>query len=560
MFHPPPTPTFIFDILKDSISSINPPITLLPGIIANTDEQQLNNTSDLTFTFESVAKACLESPNDALLIAQRGLSSLSSKLHYRRMSKECELQDVIEMMYDPTTTQLQFETQIFKGTGISTTTTTTNIFQSLTSGIKQQAIQLVIQKLAEPEIIPVCEKLERNPEWLDLHGTQFIALGALNDTCPIRDILLCGGTVYAIDSPNKQHEWNELIQQATSWSGDLIVPVKRNNSSSSSNSSGQIIIGADLIQDLPEIAHWLVTQCAGRPSICGNYVYTPHHGEFLHYCAAADAIIEYLCRQLPDTQLHFTCSPLETFIVSDDAMLEARNRYLSSSENTPLQQLLNKLSGGKWFAPNQSDIINERSINTTGRGVHGGAVKARRFGRDQDKVYSFNFCSAICSKHLGIDFQMGKLIQRWRANVARQIGTYKWLADKTTHRVSANISLADPFAKSLQLKFGLGSIPNAQRWDFLLFIRDLRDVESAANPTMRLVNPIQLFSQTAIHGGIFRHPYRIDSLVTVSRIISIIQQFVGGGGGDSKKNSIIIVGMIMAIMVAGLSNGIKVTY
>ena len=47
---------------------------------------------------------------------------------------------------------------------------------------------------------------------------------------------------------------------------------------------------------------------------------------------------------------------------------------------------------------------------------------------------------------------------------------------------------------------------------FALLVNDLRNPKSAANPKVTLGNPQELFSHNAVHGGLWRCAYTLDSL------------------------------------------------
>lgn len=463
-------------------------------------------------------RVALGSPADALRLAQRGLQALYGAAKFERGGASVPLGDACDAVSDNASVpqgRAAFGTQTIDGEA--------KFVPPSCAGLEAEASAIVARGAAEDGLVDIARKLERSPEWTDLRADSFVVLGGLARVGLTRELLRRGATVYVVDlvadHSRKQHQsrWAELIECARRSCGKLLLPER----------SG--CIGADLIADLPEIAVWCARARAGTVV---NLVRCDDSRAFFYAEAAADALIEYVSRVVPETALAHLCEPFEVYAVPESSQSWAQMRY---AERAWWHEALRVASVGSWCAPNEAERVDEKAMTGAG-GVHGSAIRsAKHWGRDTrsgdvlprflllDCEFSGGTRSSSRAWHSAT-----KLVQRWRATVGRQIGTYVQLSDKCTHRVSANVL---PLARGPVLpRFGLVPMDDTTqaRWAALLLVRDMRDVESPANPTLRLDNPQLLFAHsTALHGGAWRCAFRLDSVTGLSLALAVIRAYLG---------------------------------
>jgi len=399
--------------------------------------------------FAKVASASLESPQDAVLIAQRGLQAL----HFKST--------IASPMSDRSSSNLIFELASNASSSTSAATPLRTLVVRGESPGEPNCERLVAdlkslltnkwsaQNVAEPSLLACVDSLIAHPSILNLKGMDFVVFGALARDAPTRELLSLGANVYALDfASNKKREWNSLLDfTRTSSTGVLYLP---------SLSGEQEDPGCSLIENLCQLSPWILQNVKFQPILC-NFVSADNGLELMQLVTVVDAIIEHVCTMLPESSVcHWPCAD-EVLIVES-------------------------------LSPEKTSIVEERQVSKAG-GVHGTAVRAHTlFGRSSSLRKSYYLRNGI-NVRVGPEFYMAKLIQQWRTTVARQLGTFHWLADKRRHRVSANVA---PNSNASQ--------KDVIRAMTFFMIRDLRDPSLASNPSQGLDNPMLLFRAMFVGG------------------------------------------------------------
>jgi len=123
----------------------------------------------------------------------------------------------------------------------------------------------------------------------------------------------------------------------------------------------------------------------------------------------------------------------------------------------------------------------------------------------------------------GPNYALAKRLQHWRAIVARSQGcivSSNVAPSTSTASVVSNKNFARayngmPFFKPFEIF--QQDTSNAVMSSLLLF--DLNSPNSAARPEKSLRNPLELFTSSSFHGGVWRAGYKMDSLGEVSVIV-----------------------------------------
>ncbi|GAA0453204.1 hypothetical protein Ade02nite_01350 [Paractinoplanes deccanensis] len=292
-----------------------------------------------------------------------------------------------------------------------------------------------------------------HPDWLDLSDQQLVVLGAGAEMGPLPAVLGWGATVIGVDLPRV---WERVSASAARSAGRLIAPV---------GASGTP--GADLLEDVGALAHWLADLPAGR-IVLGNYGYAPG-AAYPRLSVAVDALTTYLQGVRDDVVPAFLATPTDVFAVPAAAVGQATARF---HERSRLARVTGALSGGRLLRPNYPDGADP--------GINDSLVPQQ-----------------------GPNYALAKRIQRWRATVARRTGTVSFaVAPPTrTRSVVSNRLLAAAYAGAHRFDVEVFEPGTANRLMALLLVHQLRNPRPAAPEAWR--------DETveAAHGGLWRTAY-----------------------------------------------------
>jgi hypothetical protein len=369
--------------------------------------------------------------------------------------------------------------------------------------LRRQIDEWVDRGVAEPSFGAALHRVLDNPEWLDLADTDFAVLGAGAEMGPSRQLLRWGATLHAVDLP-KPDVWTRLIAITRNTSGVLRIPVALDDEGAppfvvdgrvhpDDDAAVAQAAGADLITQMPEVRTWVAE--IPDPFVLGNYAYADGALHVL-LSVATDTIAVDLLAERPDITLAYLATPTDAFMVPLEAVEESRRRWnargLSGLAQAPLRLL-------RQFEPNYPETL------TTSDG--------RVVGINDSLV-----------PQQGPNYALAKRIQRWRAIDARNSGTRVSLnlAPATrTQSVVKNRALAAAYAGAG--RFGVEVFEPATSTALMaaLLVHDLRNPMSAANPDVTLDNPMDLFAQSANHGGLWRAAYAPRSVLGVAALLGM---------------------------------------
>ena len=212
---------------------------------------------------------------------------------------------------------------------------------------------------------------------------------------------------------------------------------------------------------------------------------------------AIDAVGRLLHRGNPDLSLAFLATPTDVFAVPEDAVAMSRMRWKERRTRRLLQAPFHL---AHLFEPAYRNTV----IDDTGREV--------------------GIADCLVPTQ-GPNYAVAKRLQRWRAIVARDGGQKVSLnvAPATrTRSVVKNRALAAAYAGAGRFGIEVFEPDTANTLMAALLVRDLRDPESAANPDQSLHNPMDLFSDAANHGGLWRTAYEPRSVLSIAAVLGMI--------------------------------------
>lgn len=368
---------------------------------------------------------------------------------------------------------------------------------------------------------------------------KFVVLGALNELAPTLELLKRGGTVFAIDeSEGKQADWAVLMEHAEQTCGTLIVP------------RIGMQFGVNLVEHVRGIGQFIIQDQDAL--IFFNALDPCEPNSFMKF-AVADCLTEFICCKINETAVCAWDSPSQICCVS---LKDGETSSVKYDDRPSWIKAWTNLDKTK-FIQNTTERIIERKIGG-GRVPLGSTITSQghlgRANADLKEFYMQN--GIICQDSPGKDQMLiNRLIVRWRIIVARAIGTHQWLSDKRRHRVSATmlpqVSTHRIAPESFLL---LASMRGKERFGIALFdaqtvveigtlllIRDLKDPYSPSNPTQQLNNSMELFLDSAIHGGVFTCAYTADSIAAASAFL-----YVG-------ERVLAVVAVVGAVALAGVA-------
>jgi hypothetical protein len=317
------------------------------------------------------------------------------------------------------------------------------------------------------------QTVQDNPEWLRLEGDTVVVLGAGAEMGPYRALLRWGAEVVAVDLPRADVQ-DRIRTQATGSAGTAHLPARIVTNGDDS--------GADLLTELPGIAHWL----GGLPGrlVLGNYCYADG-GTHVRLSMAADALAEHLVAQRPDTALAFLATPTDTFAVAAEEVRQANEAYAGTS----------------------------RLVRTPLRVVSGGRLLQRNYRPGADP----GICDALVPQQ-GPNYALAKRLQRWRATASRAQGTTVSLnvAPATrTRSVVKNKALAAAYAGAH--RFGVEVFDPATS-NTLMAALLAYDLRSGAAPQ---AEPWQDEAVNAAHGGLWTAAYHPRSALGLAAVLGV---------------------------------------
>lgn len=318
--------------------------------------------------------------------------------------------------------------------------------------------------------------VQANPAWLRLEGDTVVILGAGAEMGPLRALLRWGADVAAIDLPDTDLQ-NRIAELASHGAGRVHLPARVLTDMPAN-------IGANLVNELPSIAHWLGS-FEGR-LVLGNYCYADG-AMHARLSMAGDALATHLTSLRADTALAFLATPTDVFAVPQEDVDRANDSYAARSISKVMRQPLRIASGGRLLQRNYPPGANP------------------------------GICDALVPQQ-GPNYALAKRIQRWRATTARQDGLAVSLnvAPATrTHSVLKNKALAAAYAGAHRFGVEVFDPATSNTLMAALLVHDLR----AGAP--RQVEPWQDEANNAAHGGLWTGAYHPRSALGLAAVLGI---------------------------------------
>ena len=449
-----------------------------------------------------VVAAAAVSPSAALAVSRDGLDSAHRRFRFVRAGVDRSLDEAMAEYRTPGFGSVTVEGRMPIERDLSLPYRGKRLFGS---DLRAQIDTWVADGIAEPSFGVALHTLMDNPDWLDLRDVDIALLGAAAEMGPTRSLLRWGARVHAVDLPRPE-AWQRLIDIARNTAGSLRVPIRLDEAGTGplvldgvihpeDDTAVAEVAGADLLTEAPELRTWLAS--IPGPFVLGTYVYADG-ATHVQLSMAADAIAADLLAAGNDITLAYLATPTDVFMVPMEAVEESRRRWQARGVTGTLQSPLRLLNQ---FQPNYPDTL------FTGSGIEVGL---------NDSLVP----------QQGPNYALAKRLQRWRALSARSAGTRVSLnlAPATrTQSVVKNRVLSAAYAGAG--RFGIEVFEPATSTALMaaLLVHDLRNPNSAADPSTPLDNPMDLFVQGANHGGLWRAAYSPRSVLGIAALLGMFE-------------------------------------
>ena len=351
----------------------------------------------------------------------------------------------------------------------------------------------------EPSNAQALHLARLHPEWFDLSDRHLLLLGAGSEAGPLTWLAQWRANIVAIDLA-RGPTWKKITQCVLAGNGQLIAPVAASAPLGGDPVADLQLAGCDMLTQTPEIAAWL--QQLGQPLDIFSIAYLD--GErHVRVSMAMDAIAVACAAADPRCTLAWMGTPTDVVAVPQplaDAVMRAYD------ERGTLKRLaqagLRAGSGGHSFLPHIEALVQA----------------------DDGSRWGVLDCLVI---QQGPNYALAKRLQQWRALVARadgQLASIHVAPSTTTASVLSNPALAAGFRGARAFGIEVFEPATTHALTAALWVHDLRNPQSAAHPAVPLKHPLQLLTEGANHGGLWRVPYLPRSVLPFAALLGMMKR------------------------------------
>jgi hypothetical protein len=350
----------------------------------------------------------------------------------------------------------------------------------------------------EPSHAEALRLVQRNPGWLDLSDRTLVLLGAGAEAGPLASLTRWRANVVAVDLARPQL-WTRLVEQAHAGNGRLLAPLAASAPAVSDTdpAAWSAHAGADLLTDAPELAAWLLSLGADLDIASLAYLDGERH---TRVSMAMDTIAATVSRARPRTSLAYMATPTDLFAVPEEVVHTANAGFAGRALPKRLGQAgVRAASGGRFFQPNPGRLI------ASSNGARYGTVD----------------CLVL---EQGPSYALAKRLQQWRAVVAREEGqvvSINVAPSSATRSVVKNALLAAAFRGAHLFGVEVFAPATTNALMAALWVHDLRNPTSSAQPSVPLRHPLELLMRGANHGGMWRIPYLPRSVLPLAAVVGL---------------------------------------
>ena len=331
-----------------------------------------------------------------------------------------------------------------------------------------------------------------HPDWFDLSDRHLVLLGAASEAGPLAWLASWRANIVAIDLP-RPAAWKRITQQVAAGNGQLIAPAAE-------AAQDLHAAGADMLTQTPQLAAWLRRLEQPLDLFAIAYLDGEKH---VRVSLAMDALIDACAAADPRSSFAWMATPTDVFAVPQALAEDVMRAYQDRGTLKRLAQAgLRAGSGGRSFVPHIEGLVEADD------GSRRGIVD----------------CLVI---EQGPNYALAKRLQQWRAIVARAAGhvaSINVAPSTTTASVLSNPALAAGFrgAKAFDIEVFEPATTNALM--AAMWVHDLRNPQASAHAQAALAHPLQLLTDGANHGGLWRVPYLPRSVLPFAALLGMMKR------------------------------------
>jgi len=336
-------------------------------------------------------------------------------------------------------------------------------------------------------------------EWFDLSDRHLVLLGAGSEAGPLDWLARWRANIVAVDLA-RPAAWKKIAQHVRAGNASLVAPAAAGAGPSGDAAAELASAGADMLTQTPEIAAWLMQLKQPLDLFCIAYLDGEKH---LRVSLAMDAIGAAACAADARCTRAWMATPTDVFSVPQARAEAVMAAYAERGMLKRLAQAGARAgSGGRSFAPHIEALVE--------------ASDGQRWGVVD--------CLVV---EQGPNYALAKRLQQWRALVARaegRVASINVAPSTTTASVLSNPALAAGFrgAKAFDIEVFAPDTTHALMAG--LWVHDLRNPQSSAQPAVSLAHPLQLLVQGANHGGLWRVPYLPRSVLPFAALLGLMKR------------------------------------
>lgn len=327
---------------------------------------------------------------------------------------------------------------------------------------------------------------------IELANTVFVAIGANAELALTEELLALGANVVAIARPN-QEKWQRLIEFAAASAGTLNYP----------SLEGRVGLALDTeIELIAEYLGRVLYAHPGKRIVCLGFVYAPGSAQIIA-SAAQDALMSALAEQVGIERFvaGWLATPLDSYLVKKDLLDSQQHDF---SHRNFLVRLRDAIFG-----------LSRARADSALKGVKSAQAIESELTRRSATVLDFS------ARRQGSSYLLAKRIERWRAAELVSRGYQVWF--QVTPAARTNSTLGYKFVRAAYRGLARLGVVTFEAW----MLRDLltacllgrlgskKDVGSGAD------SGFEGFAATAIHGKLWRLPYRLEAVWRTSFLMGL---------------------------------------
>ena len=459
------------EIIAEALASVDPHTSLKASNEKNWRKQYPQY-------FKALVEQGILNASNPIQIAEAGLNKAHHTFEFFRNNEKHLLKDVMQLKAQPLhTIKLQGESN------------TAPEWYVPYHGKKLQGEALLaqIQKwqdhgIVEPSHADALREVIAHPGWFDLSDRTLVLFGAASEAGPLTWLSKWKANIVAVDLPNKR-VWSKILETIQQGNATLYAPSVE---ALSADTSVQILkekLGANLLTQIPEITQWLIQNEQPLDLAAIAYLDGEKH---VRVSMAMDAIMQTVSAQKANTSLMYMCTPTDVYAVPAEVVEASADKFAQRSKTQQfISTGLSTLSRQHFFKKNLHGLV----------------------ASDNGQNYGIADCLVI---EQGPNYALAKRIQQWRATLARAQGqkvSINIAPSTTTYSVTKNPLLKAAFNGASLFDVEAFKPETTNAIMAALWIHDLRNPQSVANPEVKLAHPLELMMKGANHGGLWRVAY-----------------------------------------------------